>query len=134
MRARRRSARVEYALPEDEESARWARRLITTFLTTPRTPTVAQNQVDEARLIVSELVTNAIRHAHSSCRMRLQLKRGRLTVEVHDDSPRLPRLIPLSTAGESGRGLAMVRLLASRFVVTVDHRGGKTVRAVLAAC
>lgn len=133
-RARRRAARVEYALAGDAKSARWARHLTTAFLTAPRAPATARKQLDDARLVVSELVGNAARHGRSSCRLRLHVKRGRVTVEVQDTSPARPRVGALSLTGESGRGLAIVRLLASRFAVTGARGGGKTVRAVLAPC
>ncbi|OKI03408.1 hypothetical protein A6A06_39380 [Streptomyces sp. CB02923] len=125
---------MEYTLPDDAESARWARRLTTAFLTDRRAPAGAREQLDDARLIVSELVANAAEHGHSACRLRLRVDQGELTVEVQDDSPLPPRTGKLSLWAESGRGLAMVRLLASRFAVTGDRDGGKTVRAVLAVC
>ncbi|MFF6996185.1 ATP-binding protein [Streptomyces sp. NPDC008313] len=130
----RRTARVEYALPREAVSAGRARELTTAFLTRPgprvTAPTV--DQVDDARLIASELVANAVRHGRSGCRLRLKVGRGRVTVEVHDDSPGRPRVRTPDTESESGRGLAMVEKLAHRLEVVSTGVGGKTVRAVLA--
>ncbi|MEU9207814.1 ATP-binding protein [Streptomyces sp. NPDC048415] len=133
-RAVRPTARVEYTLPRTAVSAGRARRLTSAFLTRPRPPMASPtaDQVDDATLIASELVANAIRHGRTGCRLRLQLGHGHLTVEVHDDSPGRPRVGPLDTDSESGRGLAMVQQLAHTLEVVSTGFGGKTVRAVLA--
>ncbi|CAM5488542.1 non-specific serine/threonine protein kinase OS=Streptomyces alboniger OX=132473 GN=CP975_04585 PE=3 SV=1 [Streptomyces alboniger] len=88
--------------------------------------------MDNATLIVSELVSNAVQHARGGCRLRLEVCGGRVTVEVHDASPVRPRVRKESTERENGRGMAMVRQLAHRVEVVRTQRGGKTVRAVLA--
>lgn len=127
-----RTARVEYTLPQADASARWARRLTTGFLTGSRTPSQHAHRLDEAELIVSELVTNATRHGRGRCRLRLSTAAGSLTIEVHDACPQPPVLRSPGPDGESGRGIALVRCLARRFDVTNHPSGGKTVRAVLA--
>ncbi|MGD1219152.1 MULTISPECIES: ATP-binding protein [Streptomyces] len=138
MRAHQRTvrptARVEYALPRAAVSAGRARRLTSAFLTVPRPPMAppTADQVDDATLIASELVANAVRHGRTGCRLRLQLGYGHVTVEVHDDSPGRPRVGVLDTESESGRGLAMVQQLAHSLEVVSTGFGGKTVRAVLA--
>ncbi|MEU7580842.1 ATP-binding protein [Streptomyces sp. NPDC041068] len=141
-RAHRPTARVEYALPQEPASAGRARKLTSAFLARshrrtasadadPADPVDAE-RVDDATLIVSELVSNAVRHAHGGCRLRVEVSGGRVTVEVYDASPVRPRLLTPSADRESGRGLVMVRQLAERLEVVGAHRGGKTVRAVLA--
>ncbi|MFC8124118.1 ATP-binding protein [Streptomyces sp. NPDC057302] len=133
-RAHRHVARVEYALPQEVASAGRARRLTSAFLTRPRRhlTEVDAERVDDATLIVSELVTNATQHGHSPCRLRLEVSDDSVTVEVHDQSPVGPRTLKPSTERESGRGLAMVRHLAARLEVVGSGRRGKAVRAVLA--
>ncbi|MCX4820817.1 ATP-binding protein [Streptomyces sp. NBC_01142] len=133
MRARRRAARATYLLPQAETSAGWARYLTTVFLTRGCGEEVSGEQVEDATLIVSELVTNATRHGHSSCRLRLHVDPGLVTVEVEDDSPIPPRLCAPDATDEGGRGIALVRLLARDFSVLGGPGGGKTVQAVLAA-
>ncbi|MFF7905867.1 ATP-binding protein [Streptomyces sp. NPDC007914] len=125
---------MEYLLPEEASSAGKARRLTTVFLARSRhrMAKVDARHIDDATLIVSELVTNATRHGRSACRLRLQVSDDRVTVEVYDGNPNRPRVRPLTADGESGRGLAMVRGLADRFDVTPAHGGGKRVRAILA--
>ncbi|MFI5759018.1 ATP-binding protein [Streptomyces sp. NPDC051569] len=129
---RRRAARAMYILPQSETSARWARHLTTAYLSHGCGERVSADQVDDARLIVSELVTNATRHGHSGCRLQLSVGRGQVTVEVHDSSPVRPQLRPPDALAESGRGIAMVRELSYRFAVLGGPGAGKTVQAVLA--
>ncbi|MFD3502306.1 ATP-binding protein [Streptomyces sp. NPDC058676] len=126
--------RVEYVLPDSAESAGRARKLTSAFLarSRPRMARVDAGQIDDATLIVSELVANATLHGRGACRLRLQVSDERVTVEVYDDNPAPPRVRPLTDGGESGRGLAMVRCLAQHFDVAPVSGGGKMVRAVLA--
>lgn len=135
-RAHRHTARVEYTLPQEIESAGRARKLTSAFLRRPHRhlPEVDAERVDDATLIASELVTNATQHGRSPCRLRVEVSDDRLTVEVHDASPAGPRVLKPSTERDSGRGLAIVRHLAARLEVVGGGRGqgGKTVRAVLA--
>ncbi|MCF6524100.1 ATP-binding protein [Streptomyces sp. JJ36] len=127
-----RGARVEYTLPQEAASARWARRLTTGFLTGEHAPPHAARHLDDAALIVSELVTNATRHGRGRCRLRLSTAARTVTIEVHDGCAQRPVLRAAGPDGEGGRGIALVRHLARRLVVTDHPSGGKTVRAVLA--
>ncbi|MFH8487186.1 ATP-binding protein [Streptomyces longisporoflavus] len=133
-RAHRHVTRVEYALPQEAASAGRARRLTSAFLTRSRRhlKEVDAERVDDATLIVSELVANATQHGRSPCRLRLEVSDDQVTVEVHDASPEGPRVLKPSTERDSGRGLAMVRHLAARLEVVGSGRRGKAVRAVLA--
>ncbi|SEE98257.1 Anti-sigma regulatory factor (Ser/Thr protein kinase) [Streptomyces sp. 3213] len=133
-RTHRRSVRVEYLLPDEAAAAGQARKLTSEFLARSRSrmARVDEEQIDDATLIVSELVANATEHGRGECRLRLQLSDERVTVEVYDGSPTPPRVRPLTAEGESGRGLAMVRCLAHRLDVTPLTGGGKRVRAILA--
>ncbi|MFC9913125.1 SpoIIE family protein phosphatase [Streptomyces sp. NPDC059862] len=65
-------------------------------------------------LIVSELVTNAIRYAAPPIRLRL-LRDSRLTCEVADASSTAPRLRHARSTDEGGRGLFLVAQLAHRW-------------------
>ncbi|MFJ3776889.1 SpoIIE family protein phosphatase [Streptomyces sp. NPDC090075] len=65
-------------------------------------------------LIVSELVTNAIRYAEPPIRLRL-LRDSRLTCEVADASSTAPRLRHARSTDEGGRGLFLVAQLAHRW-------------------
>ncbi|TLQ42354.1 sodium/proline symporter PutP [Streptomyces marianii] len=65
-------------------------------------------------LIVSELVTNAIRHGTGPIGLRLIRDRG-LICEVSDASSTSPRLRHARTTDEGGRGLLIVAQLARRW-------------------
>ncbi|MGX1854421.1 sodium/proline symporter PutP [Streptomyces sp. NPDC055299] len=65
-------------------------------------------------LIVSELVTNAIRHATGPVSLRLIRDRG-LICEISDASSTSPRLRHARTTDEGGRGLLIVAQLARRW-------------------
>ncbi|MFI9252043.1 SpoIIE family protein phosphatase [Streptomyces sp. NPDC053069] len=65
-------------------------------------------------LVVSELVTNAIRHATPPIRLRL-LRDTRLTCEVTDASSTAPRLRHARITDEGGRGLFLVAQLTQRW-------------------
>jgi anti-sigma regulatory factor (Ser/Thr protein kinase) len=65
-------------------------------------------------LIVSELVTNALRYADGPIGLRL-LRDRTLICEVYDDSSTSPRLRRARTTDEGGRGLFLVAQLAERW-------------------
>ncbi|MEV5903250.1 SpoIIE family protein phosphatase [Streptomyces sp. NPDC052127] len=67
-----------------------------------------------SELIVSELVTNAVRYAAPPIRLRLLLD-ARLTCEVSDASSTAPRLRHARITDEGGRGLFLVAQLAHRW-------------------
>ncbi|GGN80954.1 hypothetical protein GCM10011579_067040 [Streptomyces albiflavescens] len=78
-------------------------------------------------LIVSELVTNAIRYASPPVRLRL-LRNSRLTCEVADASSTAPRLRHARSMDEGGRGLFLVAQLAHRWGARYTA-GGKVIWA-----
>ncbi|MFE0455725.1 SpoIIE family protein phosphatase [Streptomyces sp. NPDC058914] len=78
-------------------------------------------------LIVSELVTNAIRYAASPIRLRL-LRETRLTCEVADASSTAPRLRHARSTDEGGRGLFLVAQLSHRWGARYTA-GGKIIWA-----
>ncbi|MET8447267.1 ATP-binding protein [Streptomyces sp. NPDC005209] len=87
---------------------------------------------DVAELLVSELATNALRHAASRFRLTLSASHGVLRCEVGDADRRAPRLIDAG-AGESGRGMALVNALAQRWGCH-EEGPGKTVWFELGTC
>ncbi|UYQ65163.1 SpoIIE family protein phosphatase [Streptomyces peucetius] len=76
-----------------------------------------------AELIVSELVTNAVRYGTPPLRLRL-IRGETLTCEVHDTSALAPHLRHARTADEGGRGLFIVSQLADQWG-TRYAEGGK---------
>ncbi|WP_394814861.1 ATP-binding SpoIIE family protein phosphatase [Streptomyces millisiae] len=72
---------------------------------------------DTAELLVSEVVTNAVRYAERPVTLRL-LRTDVLRCEVGDDVPQLPRLRQPGPADEGGRGLYLVQRLARQWGAT----------------
>ncbi|CAM5258155.1 hypothetical protein SBADM41S_02612 [Streptomyces badius] len=79
-------------------------------------------------LIVSELVTNAIRYASGPVRLRL-LFQAALTCEVSDASNTSPRLRHARTTDEEGRARAVPRRAARPSVGHALHAAGKIIWA-----
>jgi PAS domain S-box-containing protein len=78
-------------------------------------------------LVVSELVTNAIRHAQPPIQLRMILD-GALICEVSDGSSTAPHLRRADHYDEGGRGLMLVARLTERWGSRHAH-GGKTIWA-----
>lgn len=87
---------------------------------------------ETAVLLVSELVTNAVRHARGSRAIALKLQTAEtwLHIEVHDGDPRWPQ--PRTPAGfdDSGFGFVLVDAMARKWGVR-DTATGKAVWADL---
>ncbi|MEU0674691.1 ATP-binding protein [Streptomyces sp. NPDC006172] len=89
--------------------------------------------VDDALLVVTELVTNAVRHGGGLTGFDARLAGDALTVSVSDASPALPHTVPRDDpAAPGGFGWPLVNRL-SRQVTVTPRAGGKTVSVVLCA-
>jgi serine phosphatase RsbU (regulator of sigma subunit) len=73
-----------------------------------------ESLVDTTELMVSEIVTNAVRFASRPLSLRL-LRTDVLRCEVTDDSPQVPRMRQTGLGDEGGRGLFLVDQLALRW-------------------
>ncbi|WP_328393425.1 ATP-binding protein [Streptomyces sp. NBC_00390] len=82
-----------------------------------------------AELVVSELVTNAVRYGAPPVRLHL-IKTHTLTCEVHDTGTAAPHLRHARTADERGRGLFIINQLAAQWG-TRYTRDGKIIWAEL---
>ncbi|MGW4778779.1 SpoIIE family protein phosphatase [Streptomyces filamentosus] len=82
-------------------------------------------------LIVSELVTNAVRHGAPPVALRLLRGESTLTVEVRDGAPTAPHLRHARAGDEGGRGLHICATLADAWGVRYET-DGKTVWAEVA--
>lgn len=76
-----------------------------------------EDLTDSVELLVSEVVTNAVRYASKPVTLRL-LRTDVLRCEVGDDVPQLPRLRQARATDEGGRGLYLVNRLARRWGAT----------------
>ncbi|QMV20571.1 ATP-binding protein [Streptomyces sp. SCUT-3] len=79
-------------------------------------------------LVVSELVTNAVRHAGGAWCLELRSTPGLLRVEVFDGTARVPEQRVPDLNGTGGFGWPMVNRLADRVEVR-PAAGGKAVTA-----
>ncbi|WP_432523667.1 ATP-binding SpoIIE family protein phosphatase [Kineococcus sp. SYSU DK006] len=125
------STRVEEAvlpLASDLRAVAQAR----TFLAAALSAWDAGDLLDEAELVLSELVTNALVHTESATGVSLRFEpAGRvLTLSVRDASTRHPRERRADDEALGGRGLAIVEAVSAAWGVTVEGRG-KTVWADL---
>ncbi|MEV7126903.1 ATP-binding protein [Streptomyces sp. NPDC093260] len=88
----------------------------------------APETVDAVLLTVSELVTNAHRHAHSSAQLILTWDNRCLHIAVHDASSEVPAPRAPDTERLGGRGMFLVDALADSWE-TRHCPHGKTVVA-----
>ncbi|MGA5564227.1 SpoIIE family protein phosphatase [Streptomyces platensis] len=80
------------------------------------------SMLDATELMVSEVVTNAVRYASRPIALRL-LRTEVLRCEVGDDSPQVPRMRRAQAGDEGGRGLFLVDQLAERWGATLLSTG-----------
>ncbi|WP_338703348.1 ATP-binding protein [Streptomyces sp. Q6] len=86
---------------------------------------------DDALLVASELIANALQHAGGVTRFSIRLSSEELQLRVSDSSDTRPRALDNEKGQPGCYGWAMVRRLSSRLQVTTDA-WGKTVTAALA--
>lgn len=108
---------VELRLAERNTSAALARQFTRATLAGWR----LEVSHDDAVLVVSELVTNALLHGHGTPMVRLSREGGRLRIEVCDDSPLLP--VSHRVTRTSGLGLRVVEQLSSAWGASRRGRG-----------
>ncbi|WP_052681346.1 ATP-binding protein [Saccharothrix sp. ST-888] len=86
----------------------------------------AADLVDSAQLVVSELVTNAVRYGRGAISITLALTDAALQISVADFGRELPQAREAGEEDSSGRGLAIVTMLCEEWSVTT-RLTGKTV-------
>ncbi len=107
-------------LPVDPVSARQARRFVTEALASWSLDAVT----DEAVLLTSEVVTNALLHTGTGqIQLRLVLLPDGVRIEIVDDSPTLPRPRHYSADAGTGRGLALVEAASRSWGARPTERG-----------
>ena len=76
-------------------------------------------------LLLSEVVTNAVRHAPGTVHITVTLFADRVHARVRDENPRTPQLRAPDETG--GRGIQLLQRLATRWGVEQHPGDGKTV-------
>ncbi len=109
--------------PSDLQSPRNARRFVSGTL---RSWNCDDDLVDSALLLVSEMVTNAVIHAHSEIELVIVLRREVVRVEVIDAGDEIVHRRRAGSDAQSGRGMAMVEALSSSWGID-SHLAGKSV-------
>jgi len=111
-------------LPPSPTAAHRAREFIADFCSAAKLP---PSLCQDAALLVSELVTNAVIHGRTTATVEVHRPADTLRVTVRDDNPSLPAVgdaPDLNT--ESGRGLLIVSKTASRWGIEAGD-DGKTI-------
>jgi anti-sigma regulatory factor (Ser/Thr protein kinase) len=84
------------------------------------------DSAEDALVLLSETLTNAVQHAQGPVGLHLHRTATDLTVEVSDRSPQLPQPRLAVEGEESGRGLVLVRALAASWGVRPTDEGKTT--------
>lgn len=121
--------RAELVVERDASSAATARGWLARSLSRRPVPSA---QLQDALLVLSELVTNAWRHGGGRVVVRTAFgANGEVHLYVSDEGAALPAVAP-DEAHVGGWGLQIVESLASAWGVEPDDAGGKTVWATVA--
>ncbi len=87
--------------------------------------------IEDAQLLVTEIVTNAVRHGRPQIVVELRLEPPALGIAVADAGahmPDRPAVMPVDPAATGGRGLGIVDALATQWgVIPGDGAAGKIV-------
>jgi anti-sigma regulatory factor (Ser/Thr protein kinase) len=113
------SAGLVVVLPPCPSSARVARELVGNTLRDWR----AEELCEDAALVITELVVNAIKHAQTDLELRMVHIDGGVRIEVRDGSTSLPTRRDATDVAENGRGLRLVDALAARYGVEPEQTG-----------
>ena len=107
-------------------SAPTARRFLAAFC---KQQHLADPVVDDAVLLVSELTGNAVLHARSEARIRVELRGTVLRIEVADDTEHMPQMRTTSREAVGGRGIQILDHVSSRggAILQVEPPPGKVV-------
>lgn len=118
-RARATAWDASWPLPRELTSVRRARRLATAQLGEWN----LQDLADTAELLVSELVTNALRHTRGPLRLNLYARGSHLRCEVEDTDSTGPVRRFVDADAEGGRGTELLDLLTEAWGSTPTATG-----------
>jgi anti-sigma regulatory factor (Ser/Thr protein kinase) len=109
--------------PESLKSIAAARRYVA-----ERLSDLEESEIEALTLMVSELATNSVRHAHSGFRLQIETEGLMVRIEITDLGSGSPQMSSPKVTDPSGRGLRIVDLLADSWGVEATASGaGKSV-------
>jgi anti-sigma regulatory factor (Ser/Thr protein kinase) len=111
--------RAEQRLPLSEEAPAHARK----FLRSASCATHHSEVLEDAVLLVSELVTNSVKHGGPPVVVAVDCDGDALQVRVRDGSPTMPTPRDARQTEENGRGLALVKTISSEWGVDPEADG-----------
>lgn len=111
--------RAELRLPLSDEAPAIAR----DFLRSSSCGTHQSEVVEDAVLLVSELVTNSVKHGGPPVVVGVDCDGDALQVRVRDGSPAMPAARDALQTDESGRGLALVKTISADWGVDPEADG-----------
>ncbi len=115
----------------DHTAPRRSRAAVRAELTAVLSDTAQTPFLDDALLVISELVTNAVRAGSDPLTVATNLHKAELEIAVLDHGAGWPVLQPPEHGSDHGRGLAIIEAVA-RSWGTERRAAGKAVWAVLA--
>ncbi|MET9514719.1 ATP-binding protein [Streptomyces sp. NPDC002994] len=108
-------------------------REIARAFTNSLSPALGADVADTLVLVVSELVTNALRHGGGRYTLELSAGPDAVSAAVSDPNPAPPREVtPDLNGGSGGFGWHMVRRLTDGVTITLGPGPGKTINALIA--
>lgn len=111
---------VQVARTDPESDGRWVGRL-RRIGTAKLRHWGLEALVDDAQLLISELITNALRYGgNADICLSVVLTASRLVIAVNDGSPQRPQLTESNSDSETGRGIFLVAVYATDWGVSPD--------------
>jgi anti-sigma regulatory factor (Ser/Thr protein kinase) len=106
------SAAAEAVMPNRPDSTPAARVFLSRLLNGWG---LAEEVIDDASLLATELVSNAVRHGSGQVTLQVEVDQGVLQVRVHDDAVELPVVHDVDPTSLGGRGLFIVECVADEW-------------------
>ncbi len=125
-RAKERTCDYRLPLPPHKIASRQAHQVLRWALSDWCVPI---EDADGVRVVLGELVTNALTHSTDVFTLALRLTDDLIVIEVRDDNDATPEMGLPGDLAVNGRGMLLVNALSKEWGVRQEKDGGKTVWA-----